>query len=768
MTQSSTVALTRSSLMRRANIFGGLLALAVIVLSGSIIAATLLYAQRERNAALEQLKNLEYSDSIDAANQVTQALRQVYQNIRTISMLPDVRSMDRHAENIGPNSRETIQQIYNNLWSNVQVSEIYFVPSDFDPSRIDPVTGEPEAPALMYDEMITDNRQKPETAVADTAAPAGQPQLETEEYAVIRRQIDYFRRNFSKMSSFEGLNAPIIGSQSVITCDNSEFDTTLADADRMGVVFSVPYYRPDGSFAGVVSAIVRTNILAQYLPKADSAMVFPGYDLVVLSARPGQAEASMAAVAQGKKDENLIYSEVLPLDIPDPQSKVLLWRGHSNDTILNRPELASITATANQTLVTTVALGMLALVVLVVVMNLYIQPANGIVAALLSIADGNVAIEVPQTTRRGLLGTSARAVEFFRQANIRAQQSEADAKANRLQAEAERLETQRRAEAEASERLTRATSGLAHGLQRLAGGDLTIELREPFSPEFEQLRHDFNTSVQQLEYTLSQVFEAVSSIDTGTQEIAAGASDLSRRTEQQAAELEKAASMLDEVTRNVTDTAHGTENAKSVAMTANKSAENSKTILSETEAAMRKIQESSVAISSIISVIDEIAFQTNLLALNAGVEAARAGEAGKGFAVVAQEVRELAQRSASAAREIGGLITKSGTDVTNGVQLVRQTGASLDAISTLIQEVNVHVDRIAHGASEQAKSLTSVNGSINQMDNSTQQNAAMVEQSTAAVSSLAQEAARLKELVYSFTLSRKSTEAANSPIRRRA
>ncbi len=769
MAEGNGMVVTRAALIRRANIAAGILAAAIIIVAGSVIGGTMLFEARERDRALEQLKANEHSDTVDAANQVTQVLRQIYQNVRTIAMLPDVRAMERHAENTGPNAKETIQQIYNNLWSNVQVSEIYFVPASFDPSKTDPVTGQPEAPALMYDEMITGKVEKPKAESDTAAAPVGEPQIETEEYATIVRQIDYFRNNFKTITSFEGLNAPIVGSPSVVTCDNSQFDTSHVEQDRKGVVFSVPYYDADGNFAGVVSAIVRSNILAEYLPRADTAMVFPDYNLVVLSREPGQAQASLSSVSRGEADSQLIYSEALPLDIPDPQSKVLLWRGHSNQMMLGKPQLAAIAATANQTLITAAALALVALGAIILAMRHYIQPANGIVAALLSIADGNIGIVVPETTRRGILGTSARAVDFFRQAKIRAEDIENQARTERQKAEELRLETERRAEADASEKLRLATSGLAHGLQRLAAGDLTVALDEPFSREFEQLRHDFNTSVQQLQYTLSQVFQSVASIDTGTQEIAAGANDLSRRTEHQAGELEKTALTLNEVTRNVADTARGTEDAKAVAVTANRSAENSKTILAETEEAMRKIQQNSQAISSIITVIDEIAFQTNLLALNAGVEAARAGEAGKGFAVVAQEVRELAQRSAGAAREIGALITQSGADVTNGVQLVRQTGASLDSIGKLIFEVNAHVDRIAEAAKEQASSLFSVNGSISHMDQSTQQNAAMVEESTAAVSSLAQEAARLKELLLSFTLSsdngmrRSSTE-----IRRRA
>jgi len=187
-----------------------------------------------------------------------------------------------------------------------------------------------------------------------------------------------------------------------------------------------------------------------------------------------------------------------------------------------------------------------------------------------------------------------------------------------------------------------------------------------------------------------------------------------------------------------------------VAIQANENARQSGTVVANAVDAMGKIEQSSNQISSIIGVIDDIAFQTNLLALNAGVEAARAGEAGKGFAVVAQEVRELAQRSATAAKEIKDLIRNSSVEVANGVQLVSQTGEALKTIETYIVTINQHMDAIATSSREQSVGLSEVNTAVNQMDQVTQQNAAMVEEANAAGATLANEAGRLRELVSQF------------------
>jgi methyl-accepting chemotaxis protein len=368
------------------------------------------------------------------------------------------------------------------------------------------------------------------------------------------------------------------------------------------------------------------------------------------------------------------------------------------------------------------------------------------------LSEGRTDIIGGGTARTDEIGMMAKAVEIFRQAAIDKKQLEADAESLRARSEKERTTQQQQAEMELQERLKQATSGLASGLKRLASGDLAFQLTEPLSAEFEPLRHDFNQSVTQLSQALGAISESIMTMDSGTREISSGASDLSRRTEQQAASLEETAAALDEITANVNSSAKRTEEARAVATQANHGATKSAEVVGHAEEAMQRIEQSSQQISNIIGVIDEIAFQTNLLALNAGVEAARAGDAGKGFAVVAQEVRELAQRSAGAAKEIKGLIQNSSKEVESGVKLVRDTGEALKSIGGYITQINIHMESIATAAKEQSVGLAEVNTAVNAMDQTTQQNAAMVEQSTAASSSLAMEAEKLRDLVSQFKL----------------
>nr|WP_254007679.1 methyl-accepting chemotaxis protein [Rhizobium sp. L1K21] len=380
------------------------------------------------------------------------------------------------------------------------------------------------------------------------------------------------------------------------------------------------------------------------------------------------------------------------------------------------------------------------------------MPIIRITASMRKLADGDTHLEIPFSGRSDEIGAMAGAVEVFRQAALTNKRLEAEAEENRKRAEAARIADQQEAEARAEARLSEATSGLAAALNRLASGDLSFQITERFAPEFEALRADFNTSVRQLSETLAEIAQVVEDVDYGSRSIAESAGDLSRRTEQQAASLEETAAALDEVTANVRQSSERTQEARGIAARANQSANQSAEIVMQAEQAMGRIEDSAGRIVNIISVIDEIAFQTNLLALNAGVEAARAGEAGKGFAVVAQEVRELAQRSAAAAKEIKTLIENSSSEVGTGVKLVRDAGAALTEIGGFIVDINAHVDAIAIAAREQATGLGEVNTAVNHMDQSTQQNAAMVEESTAASSALAGEAETLRRLLAKFQL----------------
>jgi methyl-accepting chemotaxis protein len=299
-----------------------------------------------------------------------------------------------------------------------------------------------------------------------------------------------------------------------------------------------------------------------------------------------------------------------------------------------------------------------------------------------------------------------------------------------------------------------AVKDISAALTQLASNDLSFRLDAPFTVEFEPVRRNYNAGVDHLHSAMSVVAASVETLQSGAQQMTDASRDLSRRTEQQAANLEETAAALDQITTTVGQSAEHARRAAVAAATARNDVTRSGVVMHEAVTAMQAISKGSQEIVQIISVIDEIAFQTNLLALNAGVEAARAGDAGRGFAVVAAEVRALAQRSADAAREIKSLIGSSSEQVGQGVRLVEQTGQALRDIVARVAEIDGLMGEIARSAREQATSLGEVNRALNQMDQVTQQNAAMVEQSTAGAVTLSAEARELARMVNQFRIDR--------------
>ena len=296
----------------------------------------------------------------------------------------------------------------------------------------------------------------------------------------------------------------------------------------------------------------------------------------------------------------------------------------------------------------------------------------------------------------------------------------------------------------------RAISEVARGMAALADNDLEYRLNEEFEPAFEPLRLDYNTSVNRLQTTMRKVTSSSSIMSAGTEEIAQSSDDMSRRIEQQAASLEQTAAALDEITSTVRRSAECALEAALAASGARSGTERSGAVMSQAAVVMGEIDESSNRISQIIGVIDEIAFQTNLLALNAGVEAARAGESGRGFAVVAQEVRELAQRSAKAAKEIKTLISSSSDQVKRGVKLVGEVAGGLEAVTAKVGEIDLVLSEMARSSQEQATGLAEVNIAVNQMDQVTQMNAVMLGKATDAAGRLRLAASEMAALIGEF------------------
>jgi methyl-accepting chemotaxis protein len=425
-------------------------------------------------------------------------------------------------------------------------------------------------------------------------------------------------------------------------------------------------------------------------------------------------------------------------------------------------EKAEANARAEDELFSTLTLAASAVSVLLFLAGLYLFRKRAVVPLtdmknyMRMLADGDYSNEVPHADRKDEIGEMAKSVEVFRNAALERKRLREEMERESQLSEEQRIERDRIRAREAAD-LKTVVEMLGAGLNRLAECNIRMTIDEPFAENFEMLRTDFNNSIATFQSTLELVLEKTAHINDNSQAMREAADNLSKRTEQQAAALEETAAALEEVTSTVRASVERTSETRDLVHEAKTCATMSTGVVRGAVEAMSRIEGASGEIGRIIDVIDQIAFQTNLLALNAGVEAARAGDAGKGFAVVAQEVRELAQRSALAAKEIGGLIENSRNEVANGVKLVGETGDALVRIEGFVSEIDVKVEAITTASREQSVGLGEISTAVNSIDQMTQQNASMVEETTAISHSLASDTKQLGELVGRFQLNRRKT-----------
>ena len=377
------------------------------------------------------------------------------------------------------------------------------------------------------------------------------------------------------------------------------------------------------------------------------------------------------------------------------------------------------------------------------------------------LAAGDMSASVPHLDDRNETGKIAATLQLFKESVVAREAAErlrerekAAAGAAQQKADMEAEALRRTAEKETLERAEAlVVASFGHGLAELAAGNLAFRLTREVPEAYLQLREDFNAAMARLDEAITRIGQNAAGVHAGAAEMCSAADDLAQRSEDQVASLEVTATALDRITQTVKATAENARDAAQAAGTASTQADKGGQIVAQAVAAMHEIEGSAKQITRIIGVIDEIAFQTNLLALNASVEAARAGSAGNGFAVVASEVRALAQRSANAAKEIRSLIAQSAQQVEKGVALVGGTGSALSEITARIREASDLVAQIAASTREQSAALGEVNASVGEMDQGTQQNAAMVEETTATSRSLSQRATVLDRLVGEFQVS---------------
>ncbi len=419
-----------------------------------------------------------------------------------------------------------------------------------------------------------------------------------------------------------------------------------------------------------------------------------------------------------------------------------------------------------------------------------VRPVVQMTGAMTTLAAGDLTVTIPAQDNQDEIGQMAKAVQVFKDNAVEKKRMD-EAERERLEAERRAAEAQRAREQAIGEEIATLIDAVSKGdlerridlagkdgfyrtmseginrltdtvqsviadlgevLSALAQGDLNRRVTSDYHGAFQQVKTDVNATSAKLAEIVGDITAAAETIASASAEVSLGSSDLAERTEQQASSLEETAASMEELGATVRSNAENAQRANVMAADARTAAESGGGVAGSAIEAMRRIESSSRKITDIIGVIDEIAFQTNLLALNAAVEAARAGDAGRGFAVVAQEVRQLAQRSAQASKEIKGLIMDSDAQVKDGVDLVKKAGDALGGIVSGVHQVATLISEMASASAEQATALDEINATVASMDEMTQKNAALVEETTAAAQAMSGQASDLKGLIGFFKL----------------
>ncbi|MBM3519516.1 MAG: HAMP domain-containing histidine kinase [Alphaproteobacteria bacterium] len=341
--------------------------LAILLACVALFVAIARYASTDIEEIRHHFLETSAASAAKGAREVDRAIRSIYENLRTLATLPSVIEVDRHGTNLDADDKMTIQQIYNGLATSVDVSEVYIVPENLNPDRIDPVTGRPEEPIIMFDHTILnaganlslESRMADPDSVA-AAKNTGPPEIEIHEYRQFTEHMDWFRSHYPTARHVSGLRVPFISGPEVITCDNTDFIASGDDTDRAGIIFSVPFYGPDSKFKGTVSAIILSNSLRKLLPSGDFVLVNPGNGYVNAAKELPHIKASAAHILHAIRNPDLISSEVVPLATTDYGHPWFVWFGQDNSVFHNSPEVRAIHSWRLAAFAVVAAVGLLA------------------------------------------------------------------------------------------------------------------------------------------------------------------------------------------------------------------------------------------------------------------------------------------------------------------------------------------------------------------------------------------------------------------------